>query len=208
MYIDTCFLLTVDLDLGGNDELIWEPIAQDGNSLQTRCFAGHFDGGNHIISNMNLKDGNGRKYMGLFGHVKDGSIKNIIIDGGNIDVTSFNLSGISGGLGTIIGFGENVTVEHCKNNAGISYGSANFEFGGAFGGLFGQMHNSTITDCHNYGNLVISELNTYYSGLVFGGICGQSYDCNINNCSNQGCISVQNGDDNFSNVMLQAVLSE
>lgn len=201
MYVDTCFLLTVDLDLGGNDGLEWVPVAQDGVSLQTRCFGGNFDGGGHMISNMNLKDGEGRKYMGLFGHVKEGSIKNITIVGNNIDVPDFGLSGISAGLGNIIGYGEKMVVENCKNNVGLICEYAHFEMGGSFGGLFGRMINSTITDCQNYGNMEVREVVAYYGGLHFGGICGQAYDCEINNCSNNGGIFVQSASVNNPDMM-------
>jgi len=199
MYVDTCFLLTVDLDLGGENGLEWEPIAQDGISLQTRCFGGHFDGGYHTISNMNIKDGSGRKFIGLFGHIEDGSIKNITINGANIDLPSFHLLGIPGGLGILVGYGKNVTVEHCFNNVSMVLEYGSFEFGSLFGGLFGRMENSTITDCHNNGNMTILEVKTNYSGLAFGGICGSLYECNIDYCSNQGNLFItQSGNNNFA----------
>ena len=199
MYVDTCFLLTVDLDLGGENGLEWEPIAQDGISLQTRCFGGHFDGGYHTISNMNIKDGSGRKFIGLFGHIEDGSIKNITINGANIDLPSFHLLGISGGLGILVGYGKNVTVDHCFNNVSMVLEYGSFEFGSLFGGLFGRMENSTITDCHNNGNMTILEVKTNYSGLAFGGICGSLYECNIDYCSNQGNLFItQSGNNNFA----------
>lgn len=199
MYVDTCFLLTVDLDLGGENGLEWEPIAQDGISLQTRCFGGHFDGGYHTISNMNIKDGSGRKFIGLFGHIEDGSIKNITINGANIDLPSFHLLGIPGGLGILVGYGKNVTVDHCFNNVSMVLEYGSFEFGSLFGGLFGRMENSTITDCHNNGNMTILEVKTNYSGLAFGGICGSLYECNIDYCSNQGNLFItQSGNNNFA----------
>ncbi len=199
MYVDTCFLLTVDLDLGGENGLEWEPIAQDGISLQTRCFGGHFDGGYHTISNMNIKDGSGRKFIGLFGHIEDGSIKNITINGANIDLPSFHLLGIPGGLGILVGYGKNVTVDHCFNNVSMVFEYGSFEFGSLFGGLFGRMENSTITDCHNNGNMTILEVKTNYSGLAFGGICGSLYECNIDYCSNQGNLFItQSGNNNFA----------
>lgn len=200
MYIDTCFLLTVDLDLGGENGLEWVPIAQDGISLQTRCFAGYFNGGNHTISNMNLKDGSGRIYMGLFGHVVEGSVKNIMIDGNSINLPDFHLSGFPGGLGTVIGYGENMVVEHCKNNVNLICEYAYFEGGGSFGGLFGQMDNSAITDCHNYGNIEIQAVNSSanFGELSFGGIGGTLYDCEIDVCSNNGNISAQNDNNNYA----------
>lgn len=197
MYTDTCFQLTVDLDLGGENGLIWKPIAQDGVSLQTRCFGGNFDGGNHVISNMALGDDSGRKYMGLFGHVKEGSIKNITIDGDEIRVPEFITYDV-GGLGIIVGYGENATIEHCTNNVDITWEYANFEFGACFGGLFGWMLNSTISDCHNYGKITVPEVLSVYSSLNFGGICGVLYEGGINNCSNHGDIYVKNGDGNVA----------
>lgn len=203
MYADTCFLLTVDLDLGGKNGLEWIPIAQDGVSLQTRCFSGIFDGGNHVISNMNLTDGSGREFMGLFGYVKHGIIKNIVFDGDSMIVSSFNKPGGPGGLGMIIGYGESVTVTNCVNMVDTTWEQIMFEMGGGIGGLFGRLINSTITNCHNLGDINAPDINAYYSGISFGGIGGALFNCDIANCSNRNYanITMENGNDNFGEVL-------
>ena len=203
MYVDTCFLLTIDLDLGGNDGLVWEPVAQDGNSLQTRCFGGNFDGGNHTVTNMKLMDDPDREYMGLFGHVMDGSIKNLTIVGDNIAIPEFNLSGMPGGVGMIVGYGENVSLMNCVNLIDVTWENVMFEMGGSIGGLFGRLINSTITNCHNLGDINAPEANSYYSGVSIGGIAGSLLNCVVVSCSsrNYANITMDNGNDNFGEVL-------
>lgn len=70
MYADTCFLLTVDLDLGSDNGLEWNPIAQNGTDNMTRVFSGNFDGGGHVISNMKLKNQDGTIFMSLITMLK------------------------------------------------------------------------------------------------------------------------------------------
>ena len=202
MYVDTCFLLTVDLDLGGDNGLVWEPIAQDGNSLQTRCFGGNFDGNGHIVTNLQFEDGNGRRYMGLFGHVVGGSIKNITVEGDGMVVPEFNLSGIPAGLGMIVGYGENTIVANCVNTLDVTWEYLMLEMGAGIGGLFGIMSNSTITNCHNFGDIYAPETNTYYAGVCFGGIGGTLHNCEVAYCSNRNYANItpKSGNDNFGQV--------
>jgi len=202
MYADTCFLLTTDLDLGGDNGLVWEPIAHNG-FMTTRCFGGHFDGGNHTITNMSLMDGANRLSIGLFGHVKEGVVENIIIDGNSIVVPEYHNYGESGGLGMIIGFGESVTVRNCVNKVDVTWEYLYGEYGCAVGGLFGWMLNSTITNCHNLGDVIVSEANVNHGGICAGGVCGALLDCDISECSsrNYANIAMQNGDHNYGEVI-------
>jgi hypothetical protein len=194
MFVDTCFLLTADLDLGGSEGHIWIPIAQDGMGYTTYCFGGNFDGANHTISNLLLKDGNGRKYMGLFGHANGGYIKNIVLDGDMIIIPSFHMSGIPGGLGLIIGFGENVEVENCVNSFDVTCERISFEMGGSIGGLFGKMQNAFIQNCHNYGNITVQNVNSMYSAVSCGGIVGNLTACEMTECSSRGSMQMHGGD--------------
>ena len=70
---DTCYRLTVDIDLGGRG---WQPMGADGNTP----FRGCFDGGGHEIRNLLIHSGQ-HPFAGLFGHVAgDGVVCNLRLD--------------------------------------------------------------------------------------------------------------------------------
>jgi len=189
IYVDTCFLLTVNLDLGADQGYMWNPVANNGNISHSVSFGGHFDGGNHSISNITMSN-QMVEYFGVFGHIVNGSLKNIIIDGDDIHIP--NISSIFGGCtGIILGFGINVTVENCVNNANIicdAISMSSLEC--ILGGMFGSMIHSTILNCHNYGDITATNELMMYSGLYCGGVAAFLRACEMNNCSNYGDVYI------------------
>jgi hypothetical protein len=193
MYVDTCFMLTVDIDFGGSNGLQWTPIGAKGATLGlgTRSFGGRFDGGNHSLSNIVFT--NDVLYFGLFGYVKDGEIKNLIVDDDNIIVSSSSPHEMYGQRGLLIGYGYNVTVENCKNYANFTMNSLYMNnVTASIGGLFGVMEGSIITDCHNCGDLTIGYVSTSYNNIYFGGISGVCNNCEVICCSNSGVLQINN----------------
>ena len=160
-------LLTSDITL--NEE--WVPIGKyDASSTNpddniNKKFCGIFDGNFHKIYNLTINSS--EKAKGLFALVKQGTIKNIGIESGNISSNSV--------VGGIVGYAyDNVNISNCYNNATIAIND-NF-----VGGIIGYAKNNvTIESCYNSGEI---------SGKEAGGICGGFENIKILNCYNIGSI--------------------
>ena len=212
------FRLTTDIDLNGSEDQKWVPIGlyskwfdDDGcdrgnqgsvSSYHPKTvFRGHFDGGEHSISNMYVDAGAYYDYgVGLFGCVegkKDGQdVEPAVIE--NVYVTSGYVTGVM--CGGIVGNGSSTTsVLRCWNGATIA--SNDSRSGGIVGSDAYQVHN-----CYNIGNISgqyaggivgfgTAEIAECYnegdiSGAYSGGIYGYSFQrkVTINNCYNTGNI--------------------
>ncbi|MDR1516248.1 MAG: SH3 domain-containing protein [Synergistaceae bacterium] len=144
------FKLAADIDLAGHD---WTPIGRyvTEDSDDAKPFSGVFDGGGHEISNAAI-NAPGETGLGLFGYVKDGGVKDLVLSdvyiegqalaGGlagvisNASVSGVTVSGAvraedeAGGLAGRAG--ENVTISGCyadldvitRNDAGGHVGAA------------------------------------------------------------------------------------
>lgn len=225
---DLYFKLTTDVDLNGSEDLQWVPIglgdrwfSEDGcdrgrpsgsGFYPHTSFLGHFDGGEHSISNIYI-DNSERlygDYAGLFGcaeGVREGSVTYpAVIE--NVFVTSGFVKGNC--CGGIVANGQNSTsVYRCWNGATIvgtnaewqNYGSGGiigtnaYEIikcynkgdvsGYAVGGIVGTGGAYLIEECYNEGNV-----SGTYSGGIFGS--GKLYGTVvINNCYNKGIISAE-----------------
>lgn len=209
-FVDTCFLLTTDLDLGGNEGFIWDPIGGDFSTsgfsvhLWEAWFCGHFDGGGHTIYNMYIEHKNystsyyylrNGYYFALFGQARYGSIKNITIDSNcSIDIeTGFIPGNLKMFVGSILGYGMNLCVENCVNNSSVIINIRQAYDGIWCGGLFGALDWSTITNCHNRGDVYCRGCDAYATnfqkGMVSAGIVGGGIDNNIIGCTNRGNIT-------------------
>ena len=178
---DLFFRLTTDIDLNGSEDQPWTPIGRfyrgfdedgcdRGNTLDygtPTFFSGHFDGGNHTISNLYVVDGSG--YAGMFGYADSGlNDESAVIE--NIEIANGYISGsVCGG---IVGRGGKLTVQHCRNAAVIE--------GHNVGGIVGE-GGSVVLNCSNVGALS----GTNVGGIV-GGITG-IFD--ISECFNEGDIT-------------------
>ena len=211
------FLLTTDIDLNGSEDLPWVPIglgdrwfSEDGCNRGSSSgfydrrpfFQGHFDGGNHSVSNIYV---DGWSNAGLFGWAQ-GTVENpTVIE--NVFVLSGTIAGAT--CGGILGKGTNTLVSHCWNGASIS--------GTNVGGIVGEGAN--VLSCYNTGHvtgtanvggivgqsaLVIEEC--YNSGIVegdgqvaAGGLLGRDYPVasTINNCYNTGTVSALGGEGSY-----------
>ena len=163
-----CAELTKDIDLSGEE---WTPIGI-GNSfaLGTPSYSGTFDGKGHTIKNLSI-DNSSARYVGLFGYVDGGTIRNLTVSG------SVKGSGHTGG---IAGGADGGTFENCANQCEVQ--------GGTTGGIIGYTPNMDhlliVRDCYNVGSI------TTTTGNSVGGIIGQ---CNwhetIRNCYNVGKVT-------------------
>ena len=225
---DLYFKLTTDVDLNGSEDLQWVPIglgdrwfSEDGcergrpsgvGFFPHTSFLGHFDGGEHSISNIYI-DNSERlygDYAGLFGcaeGVREGSVTYpAVIE--NVFVTSGFVKGNC--CGGIVANGQNSTsVYRCWNGATIVGTNAEWQNNGSggiigtsayeiikcynkgdvsgygVGGIVGTGGAYLIEECYNEGNV-----SGTYSGGIFGS--GKLYGTVvINNCYNKGIISAE-----------------
>lgn len=217
---DLYFRLTTDIDLNGSEDLQWVPIgmgnrwfSEDGcdrgipsgsGFSPMTIFRGHFDGGDHSISNIYIDNSEGiyGSNIGLFGNATgvrgEQEIYPAVIE--NVFVTSGYIKGFC--CGGIVGDGGGMTtVSRCWNGATIE-GSPNSRCGGIVGnnayrvnncynlgaitgyyvgGIVGFGPVDIIEECYNEGDI---------SGTYAGGIYGFSMRkrVGINNCYNKGTI--------------------
>ncbi len=223
------FRLTTDIDLNGSEDLQWIPIGsgflgkwfnEDGcyrgipsygnfyDGVYPR-FRGHFDGGEHSISNIYIDNSENEygAYLGLFGIV-EGNRDNqelypAVIE--NVFVTSGYIKGSC--CGGIAGSGNITLVSRCWNGATIEtieglQNSMQIGCGGIVGRQpyqvrkcynIGEIHGYCVGGIVGVGPAEIEEC--YNEGLVFGtysgGILGSILQGKgtINNCYNVGSVT-------------------
>ncbi|MGD8500339.1 MAG: GLUG motif-containing protein, partial [Phycisphaerales bacterium] len=163
---DCCFKLTSDIDLSG---ISWSvPIVP--------VFRGHFDGDEHIITNMQIL---GFGSLGMFGHLREGGrVTNLGLEEGSVTTTGHYVGGLVGANGDWDSIGGTITNCHWTG-----YVSGD----GAVGGLVGQSHGGTISDCYS-----IVDVNA--TGWYVGGLVGENGDWSnpgaaITNCYSRGNVS-------------------
>ena len=163
-----CAELTEDIDLSGEE---WSPIGI-GQSFHwgIRSYSGTFDGKGHTIKNLSI-DNSSAQYVGLFGYVYGGTIRNLTVSG------SVKGSEHTGG---IAGAANGGTFENCANQCAVQ--------GGTTGGIIGFATEEGILivrDCYNVGSI------TTTTGKSVGGIIGQCINTSgtIRNCYNAGTVT-------------------
>ena len=149
-------VLTEDGSLNGTPEFAWTPMGSSSS-----YFTGTFDGNNHTISGLYI-DNAGAQYVGLFGYISGGYVKNLGI------VDSY-ISGYQY-VGAISGYSGNIT--NCYNAGTVK---AKNQYVGGING-----YNGTQNYCYNEGIVVGASNYT-------GGICG--YSGTQNYCYNTGEVS-------------------
>ena len=135
-------------------------------NFMIKSFAGHFDGNNCAIRNVNIS--NTAENTGLFDVVSGGSsISNVIVYG--------KVSGAKKTAGVVGYSGANIT--NCTNYATIT-GSA-----GNVAGIVGcvTVNCKGVKNCNNYGTISNTSWNT-------GGVVGLA-DTVVSNCNNYGSVS-------------------
>ena len=165
-----CVELTEDIDLSGEE---WSPIGiGQGVYWGSLSYSGTFDGKGHTIKNLSI-DNSSVLYVGLFGYVYGGTIRNLTVLG------SVKGTGYTGG---IAGAANGGTFENCANLCEVQGGTTeNDTTGGIIGfAYFGDT--LIVRDCYNVGSI---------TGRHAGGIIGQ---CNnwletIRNCYNAGTVT-------------------
>lgn len=192
-FANTMIMLEDDIDLNDyaenyNNGKGWIPIGTpeyiyvDSPPDRSVPFKGWFDGNGHTISGLyiNAPEADG---VGLFGGIKDGTVKNLGIKGADI----IGASNVGGLVGNAAGFGG---ITNCYVTGSVSGGAV---VGALVGEAFdGQIIENTYSNCTVNGNDTVGGLvgaasyrtaisNSYVAGTVngntsyIGGIAGEVY---------------------------------
>ena len=133
---DKCFILTADIDLSGYTGTAFHIIGTDYDNP----FTGVFDGNDHTISNFTYSS-TGVSFIGLFGYVGSGEIKNLGLQNVNVD------GGTGWNVGGLVGLNEYGTVSNC-------YATGNVSGDKRVGGLLGlNYYDSTVSNCYAAGTV-------------------------------------------------------
>ncbi|MDO4623405.1 MAG: S-layer homology domain-containing protein [Eubacteriales bacterium] len=169
-YEGTYFILTADLDMGGDEG--FTPIG----TTSSLCFKGNIDGNGHSIDNLLVEIPS--NYAGLFGYVDGAVIRNLTV-GGSISGKSY--------VGGITGYANGGAIlENLTNTAAVTGTAANV------GGIVGRANGSStakaaITGCINTG--AISNGTNSHAG----GIGGYIQHTNVSSCYNTGSVISNRG---------------
>ena len=203
-----CFILTADIDLDpclpGGQTFTAAVIAWDINNANTNfdgnAFSGVFDGAGYKITNLTTDtNGLGNDYLGLFGYVNGGGIKNI----GLKDIRIIGDSN-SNNIGGMAGYIYYSTISNCFSS-GVVNGKS--QLGGLVGynGLNSTISNSyTTSDVnglsiiggvvgYNYGDISNCFFTGAANGSVYlGGLAGYCWSGGISNCYSTGNVTGNN----------------
>jgi len=159
--------LETDVNLAGRTytTAVIAPDKSSSYEFQGTSFTGVFDGNAHKITNLTMHDfGAGNDFMGLFGHIEDGEVKNLGLEGGSVSGDEY--------VGGLVAWNKG-SVSNCYSNVDIS---------GEWivGGLVGKNVGS-VSGCHSTGSIIVSV-------RPVGGLVGHN-EGNISNCYSTGDVS-------------------
>lgn len=166
-------VLTADIDLNNEP---WTPIGPDRDSAYT----GTFDGQGHTVKNLSVTVNVQPGRAGLFGCVKDGTIRKLTVAG------SVSCTANQGWCGGIAGYAMDETIENCASLCTVSCTGIDARVGGIVGLVDYNSRTLIIRDCYNIGKITGRSDNG--SGDA-GGICGFYMNGKISNCYNIGEIT-------------------
>ena len=166
-------VLTADIDLNNEP---WTPIGPSDSSSYT----GTFDGQGHTVKNLSVTVNVQPGRAGLFGCVKDGTIRKLTVAG------SVSCTANQGWCGGIAGYAMDETIENCASLCTVSCTGIDARVGGIVGLVDYNSRTLIIRDCYNIGKITGRSDNG--SGDA-GGICGFYMNGKISNCYNVGEIT-------------------
>ena len=205
----------------------WIPIGiygRSGNSESPYWFKGHYDGDGHSISGIycyrgaldnSLSSGNGYdNYLGLFGAVQGGSIKNLTLKDCLIRVRDVNVDSRNEWryIGNVVGRAKNEEISNCTvENSAVCFDMGNLSTQTCVGGVIGYSEidkgygrDYTLENCSFSGWLNVFNDDGQCSPSI-GGICGtisaaadylNSYSTpQLSNCIARGVIAY-----NYNNI--------
>ena len=194
-YLDAHYMMIADIEFTEadfaedgafyNSGKGWQPIGTD-----SAPFNGYFDGNGHTIKGLQINIfGSSTVYAGLFGYVKNCTIRNLGMVDSCIKGTSTSNSSYAY-AGGIVGYASNSTITNCYNAGSVTVTVSASDSRAYAGGIVGgATSNTTITNCYNTGS-VTAPVSASYSRAYTGGIVGYAYSSStIANCYNTGCVT-------------------
>ena len=166
-------VLTANIDLNNEP---WTPIGPSDSGSYT----GTFDGQGHTVKNLSVTVNVQPGRAGLFGCVKDGTIRKLTVAG------SVSCTANQGWCGGIAGYAMDETIENCASLCTVSCTGIDARVGGIVGLVDYHSRTLIIRDCYNIGKITGRSDNG--SGDA-GGICGFYMNGKISNCYNVGEIT-------------------
>ena len=158
-HFDSCyFKQTADIDLTGVDD--WEPIGYSGDTF----FAGHYDGGGHIIANAKSSgrsDEHGYATAGIFGWVAFGSVQKLHVKAADFVATGKKNYSYVGG---ITGVCYSASIKNCSVTDSILESRRLPDNSNCAGSIVGYSFFGTFENCAAENNQVTSM--AYGGGFV------------------------------------------
>ena len=176
------FLQTANIDISGsntwNSNAGFSPI---GNV--TTKFTGTYDGVNYTITGLYInRTGD---YTGMFGYVNLGTVKNLVLSGASVTVSS----SIDGKSGILIGYGDKPTIDNVTISGGSITANGTRPYVGALAGwLFGA--GGSITNCKSSASVTCTVADNV---ALVGGLLGNVSSKTITDCSSSGSVTAANG---------------
>jgi len=150
-HITTIYGLAAVWQYPSADYILDNSIDTDGTTFNTAVipsFSGTFDGNSHTICNLTIS--NGTCYLGLFGHINDGSVA-------NLGMENINISGTGSYIGGLCGMNTKGGITNCYSTGSVT------GTGDSVGGLCGD-NSGYIVDCNS--------ISIVTGGDTVGGLCG------------------------------------
>jgi len=169
--LDKHFILINDVNLAEYSGTQFNRIGTDWNS----AFTGVFNGNSHKIWNFTWDSNGINYYIGLFGYVIGGQIKDLGME--NVDVNT--VDGV--GVGGLVGVNDYGTITNCYSTGSVSGYSC-------VGGLVGDIYYGTIRTCYSAGSV---SGKRFFESYV-GGLVGFNAGGDISNCYSTSSVSGSN----------------
>lgn len=169
IYRNKHYKLMCDLDFSNESD--WTPI----NSTPSYAFEGVFNGNNKTIRNITLDTTNNPSQMthvGLFGYMKNGTIKDLRVEWKRLHSSSSDY------FGGIVGYNQNGSVTNC-----CAFGNISSSYTDNLGGVVGGCNGGSVTNCGSTAHI------STISNKVSGGVVGFCINGIVTNCYSTGNIS-------------------
>ena len=145
VYDGKYFKLGNNIDMNG--------VAFDGIGDYNHCFKGNFNGDGKTVSNVTVNKG-ADPNVGFFGYVRNGTVRNLILDGVSIN----------GGkeVGALVGYGQNCRIENCfVINSSVIYHEN-------FTGIICGQPDATLTDNYYHNCSITKGPQTFTTNIGVG----------------------------------------
>jgi hypothetical protein len=167
-----CFVLTADIDMAGQvfTTAIIAPDTSSSSDFQGTAFTGTFDGSGHKITHF-IINGGSNDYIGLFGYINSGSVKNLGIENFSVNGASY--------IGGLVGNNGSGSITNCYSTGTVSGDQYVGGLVGCNGLVWERGYGGNITNCYSTGNVC----GYYYIGGLVGYNSGS-----ITNCYSTGAV--------------------